>query len=533
MALPASSGRPIYDRWVEVLHLAKEQDSKNFATDEDFILGKVGHIRLIEIPNGVDTHCRDLFLFRRLYVTANDFGHPVPARLICRDIYVLEGVSFHWVDVECRCILQMKKAQLYQALHRVASETPLLEPESPGRVGKIAPDSPRFALSCQIDAEIDGHTGLMWAVLKGQPEVVRFLVYAGANIHVRDAHGRTPLMYAAMQAEGELVKLLIEKGADVQEALVFAAKNGEVAMAEQLVKAGVFVDAGSSSWTPLMYAASNGHQAMMRLLINKGADAARTLIFAAQKREVAMATALIDMGADLETRDRYGWTPLLHAARKGWTKMVKLLLEKKAAVDTPDPEGMTALMLAAEKGRRKVVKLLIAAGANPHLLSASGQTALFYAEVKKRLTTVDLLLSVGAGNRYTPAAPRQKENQQVRFSVGKEIVFPGDLDTLLKDSVILRGSDFLRFPLRQSPGIELAGVGVVLNSIQPLPPPVRSRELSRERKTQKITTAQYAPPEPVLPRPMREYAVILNQLRGPFLPPPSRRYQLTESSRQR
>jgi hypothetical protein len=59
------------------------------------------------------------------------------------------------------------------------------------------------------------------------------------------------------------------------------------------------------------------------------------------------------------------------------------------------------------------------------------------------------------------------------------------------NEVILRGGDFLRFPLRQSPAIELAGVGVVL-IFNTIPHP---RQLDRgaltQRKTQKITAAQY------------------------------------------
>jgi ankyrin repeat protein len=39
---------------------------------------------------------------------------------------------------------------------------------------------------------------------------------------------------------------------------------------------------------------------------------------------------LLEKGAELETEDRHGWTPLSYAARNGHEAVVKLLLEKGA-----------------------------------------------------------------------------------------------------------------------------------------------------------------------------------------------------------
>ena len=71
----------------------------------------------------------------------------------------------------------------------------------------------------------------------------------GGRRGVRDAkYGRTPLWWAAEKGHEAVVKLLLEKGADV-----------ESRYAEY-------------DRTPLSRAAENGHEAVVKLLLEKGAD---------------------------------------------------------------------------------------------------------------------------------------------------------------------------------------------------------------------------------------------------------------------
>jgi ankyrin repeat protein len=50
----------------------------------------------------------------------------------------------------------------------------------------------------------------------------------------------------------------------------------------------------------------------------------------------------------------------------GHEAVVKLLLEKGAELETKDKSGQTPLSLAAENGREAVVKLLLEKGAQNH-----------------------------------------------------------------------------------------------------------------------------------------------------------------------
>ena len=46
-----------------------------------------------------------------------------------------------------------------------------------------------------------------------------------------------------------------------------------------------------------------------------------------------MVKALIDAGADIEARDKNGWTPLHFAAEQGRTETAKFLIDAKANIE--------------------------------------------------------------------------------------------------------------------------------------------------------------------------------------------------------
>ena len=77
-----------------------------------------------------------------------------------------------------------------------------------------------------------------------------------------------------------------------------------------------------------------------------------------------MARLILRLGADPETRDEEGRSPIHVAAWQGTEQIVSLLLEYGAFPDSTDNEGRTALQNAAWQNHEKVVKLLASAGAD-------------------------------------------------------------------------------------------------------------------------------------------------------------------------
>jgi len=62
---------------------------------------------------------------------------------------------------------------------------------------------------------------------------------------------------------------------------------------------------------------------------------------------------------DINLTDTNGWTPLCWAAKNGHEAMVWLLLEKGAAFDEKDNNGLSLLRWAAWNGPEAVVELLL------------------------------------------------------------------------------------------------------------------------------------------------------------------------------
>nr|CAI5827871.1 unnamed protein product [Callosobruchus analis] len=60
-------------------------------------------------------------------------------------------------------------------------------------------------------ADVNGDTALHWAAYKGHADLIRLLMYSGANLQRPDHFGSTPLHLACLSGNLACVKLLCEK----------------------------------------------------------------------------------------------------------------------------------------------------------------------------------------------------------------------------------------------------------------------------------------------------------------------------------
>jgi ankyrin repeat protein len=121
-----------------------------------------------------------------------------------------------------------------------------------------------------------------------------------------------------------------------------------------------------------------------------------TLFSAVDKNCLDIVTELLDHGASVDARDRFGARPLNHAARFGHLPMLDLLLARGAPIDARNLAGATALFSAVEADRTEVAQRLIERGADVNLAGRGGVTPISAAAYRGNDGIVEALLARGA-----------------------------------------------------------------------------------------------------------------------------------------
>jgi ankyrin repeat protein len=177
---------------------------------------------------------------------------------------------------------------------------------------------------------------------------------AGHRLHPT---GPTPLLYALYQGRPEIARALAERlEPDLAEASALDLPEKVAA----LLDAGGDPDARTpDGFTPLQLAAFFGAPASAELLISRGADVdavadnpmrIQPLHAATAGRHREIALRLIAAGAQLDGRQRHGWTPLLAAADHGDADVVEALLAAGADATAANDDGLTPADAARAKG---------------------------------------------------------------------------------------------------------------------------------------------------------------------------------------
>lgn len=153
--------------------------------------------------------------------------------------------------------------------------------------------------------DYDGRTALHLAASKGYEDIVKFLIKEGADVNCVDKFGNTPLLEAVMSGHNGIASVLVKEGAslDLQDSGNYLCKvvaNEGTALLKRLLAYGM--DPNSKDYnhrTPLHMAATEGLH--------------------------LVAKVLLDFGASVLSKDRWGNTPLDEAQKCGSKPLIWML----------------------------------------------------------------------------------------------------------------------------------------------------------------------------------------------------------------
>lgn len=277
-------------------------------------------------------------------------------------------------------------------------------------------------LGAEVPSKHSDDTSLMRAAAYGgSARSVRFLLEHGANPHYKpiDPDGfqnSDPMVTALKHHHSEVVIALLDAGVDINAfsgsgtPLCEAIRVSEELLAIQLLARGADVNLqkGMTEGTPLLYAIDHQMIAIVKMLLERHADANRRgniyrsqpkipLLLAAERGNPEIVRLLIGAGARLNEQDEQGFSALHCAARNSHAKVLRILIDEyQARLGLRLHNGSLSIHSAASRGNIQSLEVLLDAGLSIDATNNDGRTPLHWAAEAGRWDNVQFLLDRGA-----------------------------------------------------------------------------------------------------------------------------------------
>lgn len=253
------------------------------------------------------------------------------------------------------------------------------------------------------DRNESGWSALHFAAERGNILTVKFLLAQQADTTVVDEHGLRAIDIAAKCGHIDVIREMHSNGVDLRHVCVSgrsiihygasnSSSNSERVMKYLLDQEGAEADVSDScGWTALHVAASKGSAATVKLLLLRGADPNRltsldiashafstksALHLAVERHHCEIVSLLLaHPGININVPNQNQETPLIVAVSTEDVAIARRLIDSKA-INTPDQAGKTPLFVASLLGSEELVKLLLEHGARVDALTKSGENPL-------------------------------------------------------------------------------------------------------------------------------------------------------------
>jgi ankyrin repeat protein len=253
-------------------------------------------------------------------------------------------------------------------------------------------------------------TPLCSAAANGKVSMVELLIKSGANVNAFDGNGNTPLhqaSHSSKDSDDGSTRILNAFGVELPD------QNSEVA--KLLVENGANKNKKNlKGHTPLDKALARKDFIVFNYLKSKGAKSSNQLNYAPSQKDITiflnaindgnlnLVNKYLEFGMDADVNNSKTGSTGLHIA--SWVglssithlKITKGLINFGADVNLKDKQGWSALSYSAYQGNIEITKLLINNGANLNIKDNLGSTAFHHAVSNNKVNIVKQLLDSGA-----------------------------------------------------------------------------------------------------------------------------------------
>jgi uncharacterized protein len=251
---------------------------------------------------------------------------------------------------------------------------------------------------------------------EGYLELLNLTLKHGADVDSKDFFNGTGLIRAADRGHADIAGRLVQADIEIDhinnlgwtalhEAIILGNGSGRyVDTVRVLVAAGTDIGLPSQrdQITPTHHATSKGHSQITQVLraaqqadkpSKRRADA--RLLAAAERGDATAAALAIRAGANLETRDEQGRTPLLLAVTKDRLAVARLLVYLGADPDALDDQHDTPWLVTGVTGSVDMLEVLLPAGPDLTIRNRYGGTSLIPASERGHVAYVRRAVRTG------------------------------------------------------------------------------------------------------------------------------------------